>query len=477
MKKIIIFLILAVQLFSDILISDLNKDNNILSKSLYYVDVTSNQTIISVKQDDKLFIKYDGTHINRGFTNSVYWFKFSIKNDYNYQLQRTLNITNSAINTVELYYDKNIQKKGIQKKLGNIVSPYYDFIFDGNETKNIYLKISSVTTPINTNIIFDKKDNIYKKEMMHQIVLVIFFSSILTFILYNLAIYIFSKDKAYIFYILYFLLLLIYYMYYTNMSRYFIDFDVNFIGVYLLSAMIISLIFFTRIFLNTKVFKKIEYVFNFIIVLLLGLCVVSSKDFYPIDIFIGIFLLSLLFILFVAYYCLFKKVKQAKYFVVGWSIAVVGYIYFAFMNYGIISEKFIIPYFYETTIFLEALIFSTALVNKLNTTKMLEKQISKNEILIKEIHHRVKNNMQFIISLYRLKLNQNMDDKLSENLNSIENIIQGMGKTHELLYQNTNLEFINANEYFMLLISELKRSYNLDDIVITLDTDVSLEME
>ena len=85
--------------------------------------------------------------------------------------------------------------------------------------------------------------------------------------------------------------------------------------------------------------------------------------------------------------------------------------------------------------------------------------------------------MQFIILMYRLKLsalsNQQIDDKLKE----VEGSIQAISQTHEILYNQENLDSINTSVYFQTLINELKKGFKTKDINILLNISTSLDVE
>ena len=115
--------------------------------------------------------------------------------------------------------------------------------------------------------------------------------------------------------------------------------------------------------------------------------------------------------------------------------------------------------------------------------KRMEEQIKaslrEKEMLLREIHHRVKNNMQLISSLLRLQSGYIKDKKYIEMLKESQNRIRSMAFIHEKLYQSKDLANIDFNGYIKNLADDLFRSYGAS-ISIALKTDiegVSLEID
>jgi two-component sensor histidine kinase len=79
------------------------------------------------------------------------------------------------------------------------------------------------------------------------------------------------------------------------------------------------------------------------------------------------------------------------------------------------------------------------------------------EILLREIHHRVKNNMQILTSLLRLQTRQADSQELREVLQESEARIRSMGLLHEKLYQSESVSVINMHGYLRTLTGELMR--------------------
>jgi len=109
----------------------------------------------------------------------------------------------------------------------------------------------------------------------------------------------------------------------------------------------------------------------------------------------------------------------------------------------------------------------------------LKKALSEKEVLIREIHHRVKNNMQAINSIINLSTEKFRHVVPAEVFRDVENRISSMSLIHELLYQKTNLAKIDLNDYILRLSNGLSNSYGLEQNV-TFEikvTDVFLSIE
>ncbi len=99
------------------------------------------------------------------------------------------------------------------------------------------------------------------------------------------------------------------------------------------------------------------------------------------------------------------------------------------------------------------------IIRRKNVESEIESSLKEKETLLKEIHHRVKNNMQVIISLMNLQSRYLDDDTAKEVLKESQNRVKSMANVHERLYQSTNLSSINFGEYIQSLASDLFRSY------------------
>ena len=82
------------------------------------------------------------------------------------------------------------------------------------------------------------------------------------------------------------------------------------------------------------------------------------------------------------------------------------------------------------------------------------------EVLMQEVHHRVKNNLQVITSLLALQSERVQDEETSALFQECRNRIKSMAMIHEQLYQSDDLEQIDISGYLTSISHELARSYN-----------------
>ena len=102
----------------------------------------------------------------------------------------------------------------------------------------------------------------------------------------------------------------------------------------------------------------------------------------------------------------------------------------------------------------------------------IKRSLRDKEMLLREIHHRVKNNMQVISSILFLQAKKSKDPALIEGLIESQNRVKSMVMIHEKLYKSEDLATFNYGEYIKDLTSFLFRSYSLDSSRIRLDLDV-----
>src|SRR5207248_7136375 len=105
--------------------------------------------------------------------------------------------------------------------------------------------------------------------------------------------------------------------------------------------------------------------------------------------------------------------------------------------------------------------------------ELIQASLHEKEALLKEIHHRVKNNLQVTSSLLRLQAAAIDDGRSREMFEETESRIRSMALVHEKLYQATNLSRIDFADYIRTLGDLLFRSSAINPDNVTLDVSGS----
>jgi PAS domain S-box-containing protein len=103
----------------------------------------------------------------------------------------------------------------------------------------------------------------------------------------------------------------------------------------------------------------------------------------------------------------------------------------------------------------------------------MESSLMEKQVLIDEIHHRVKNNLAIISSLLHLQSSQIEDKKLLEIFDESRRRIHSMALIHEKLYHNESLEKIDFAEYVKALVDSIKASYNASAVLVSVKTSIT----
>ena len=101
----------------------------------------------------------------------------------------------------------------------------------------------------------------------------------------------------------------------------------------------------------------------------------------------------------------------------------------------------------------------------------LHATLDEREVLLKEVHHRVKNNLEVIASLARLQSRQVSDPRALQNLRDLQERIYTIALVHEKLYHSENFSEIRASTFLPDLLDNLRQSIGLPGVQVQTDID------
>lgn len=105
--------------------------------------------------------------------------------------------------------------------------------------------------------------------------------------------------------------------------------------------------------------------------------------------------------------------------------------------------------------------------------EQIEKSLEEKETLLKEIHHRVKNNLQIISSLLNMQKQGIEDEKVLATIREGQSRVQAMSLIHQSLYQSENINSVNVESYLKDLINYLASVYSTNDKIINVHLETT----
>jgi hypothetical protein len=317
---------------------------------------------------------------NLGVSNSVFWVKFVIKNDSrNDRLLLELDqptIDEAVLYAIEADGRITIQSEGEFKKYTerryNNQNHIFDLHIEQGETHTYYLKVRSAEQMVLPMFIGDAKP-VMESLMNKDVIFGIFFGIMLVMLLYNLFIYITTKDKGYLYYVLYIFLLS---LSQASLSGYAFRFlwpaspwmATN--SIYLFPAIAgLAAMVFVKEFLQTKtVAPKLTKVLN----VLIGIFIIAI-----LCTFFGMKLLSFnlmqlntavgsLFVLYLSAVVLRRGNKSALFFLIAWSILLIGATVFVLKDFGVFPYNNFTSSILAIGSAFEVVLLSFALANKIS---------------------------------------------------------------------------------------------------------------
>ncbi|OYT10659.1 MAG: hypothetical protein B6I18_07935 [Bacteroidetes bacterium 4572_112] len=103
---------------------------------------------------------------------------------------------------------------------------------------------------------------------------------------------------------------------------------------------------------------------------------------------------------------------------------------------------------------------------------LIERTLGEKDVLLREIHHRVKNNLQIITSLLNMQSKYLEDNKSKAIMEESKDRIKSMSLIHQKLYQEENITGIESRAYFQDLINSLCQSYGIDESEVELNISI-----
>ena len=346
----------------------------ILPKSQIFIDKSGKLSKDEVQKRE--FQPVNREIISLGFMpNSALWIKFKLKNISTQKIVKILEYANPLTEKITLF-DGNIS---IQEGTWQIpesresINPTFEITLMPNEQRVFLIRASSEISTIIAQLILWDKESFKRKDTLQKILIVVFFTIITTLLIYNLFIYLFIKERAYLYYILYLVAMLINESTYSGVAQLYLlsQSETIFVTKYimiLVAFLIVTIIQFTREFLNTAEFERLDRALKWSIYFVVILSLLSCDNFLFNSNIIVLFLPIGGLIIFAGFYTLSQGVKEAKFYVIGWSIVLIALIATNLQTLGFLPINENIKYLNDFAFSAEAFLFSIALAYRIKVT-------------------------------------------------------------------------------------------------------------
>lgn len=316
---------------------------------------------------------------NFDITGATIWIKFTIKNITDQRL--LLQVENALIDTCKLFAVNGgqatlLQSFGAAHQFEQRKYKYPDFLFDintpGNATQTFLLKINS-SEQLLLPLIIGNQQSLSESQNTKDIIFGLLAGILLVMLFYNLFIYFSTKDISYLYYVLYILFIGLTQTTITGYSYKYIfsgsPYLFNLALVLCASLAGITAILFIKTFLNTA--KQTPVLDKFLTAGLIlyaagGILRIAGNDSISSRIIDVSALYGTLLTYIVALKLFFKNYRPARFFVIAWTVFIVGLILFVLRNLGVLPYSNFTNYTMQVGVAVEVTLLSLALADKIN---------------------------------------------------------------------------------------------------------------
>jgi len=461
----------------------------------YFEDVNSSHSLESVKHEK--FVNATEKIVNLGITKSTLWVKIKL-NTQLLKPKAILQISSPFKDSVSLSYTLK-SGKNITETLG-IMYPYsknklehylpaFEIPTSDLASPIMYLKVKSRWSMV-VSVSVKTKEEFHKKRTKEYLIAGLLIGGLLLMACYNLFLYFSTRDFSYVLYVSALLGAILSQGYIFGILIPYIspespEFSFRF-PIYIMAFTGLFSAWFPLHFLEIKKRDGIIY-YALIFAILFALSSMFLEflhlDYLSRKVNLILVITNSLIIFSSAVYSLVRGNKIAIYFTIAWTFYLMGMITFSLKILGIVPHNDFTKHFMHVGTFMEVMLLSFALGHKYylvrvekdklerqtreelekmvkQQTKELEVSLEEKEVLLKEVHHRVKNNLQIVISLLDLQVASIKNAQNREILAQSKSRVYSMSLIHQKLYQSDNFARVNMKSYLEELFVYVQSSYH-----------------
>lgn len=457
------------------------------------------QSTERLKNIDKRLKPYNQATINTGMCAKEIWIEIPYSAIKSYKPGTLLYLSSPLLERVTLYKSDGAQSYSLLKKYDYFKrdhnSPFVHFSIEKESTKvNYLLHIEPLFMPVDFSIKASSKEEFSALSLHYIVENIALLDFILALALYSFFIFFFTGEKSYIYYSFYLFFLIWHQVTYVGITALFLPYSFVLFDSHVtnlkIGLTILASILYAIHFLKIEKGSLAYRVYFLYFVLVITTVTVAATIGLSADLIVVIAMLYVLFNFSAGLLSYRRGVKEARLFVAGFGIVALCYIAAILDALGYVSVIEIKPNIVLYATALEALILSIAFADRYmilqkekraltalrlqetanraaiieqnveEKTQKLDAALKAKEMLIKEVHHRVKNNLQIILSMLRMQSFKSDNSEVKKKLQDLEHRINAIAKSYEMLLITENIEKIDMKSYIKALVDDIAQAYN-----------------
>lgn len=452
--------------------------NELLSKSEIYIDNNKSETIKTIQK--KKFIKTNKVLLGCGYSPKyAVWIRFTLTNRTNHTIEKIIEYDNPLTSYVEFFEDGVLKKEDGLLNLSKhryYLNPTLKVTLKPYQSKTFYIRAYSKITTLIVKLNLWSPNEFIAKDMSSKVMLALFFGAVFIVILYNLFIFILTKELNYLLFSLFFLSVSFHHFMYKGLAKLYFSTQIIEALISYSSCIVALPIFFLALFtqrlLNLKNYPKLNKLLIYIGLLYVSnIVIIWYTELYS---YRSVFMVITLFYLFlVTTYLFFKKNKKAPLLFFSWLVVISSAIFMYLSSLGVYDIFTHYPYYTEAVLGVGIVAFSfKAITAKLKAMEQERKSAKKSELMLKEYKHRVANQNQNILNFLSIHQHYLQDRELQEFFKSLEHRVMVTIEVFSQLENTTTNKIVNTYNYFSLITEKLKESFDANHVTISIESDV-----
>ncbi len=437
-----------------------NDQTRYMDFTLSYFEDTSTKALTFSEVTQETF-KETNNAFSFGYNKNNFWFHIEVLNDSQKPKKIFLELTEIIHKNVDLYivsdYDDDLVEQNglaipVKERTVKVSNPSFSLEFAANEKKDIYVKLSSLYGVFGS-LVLKTPQAFYSDNQFKDNLYMFYFGAILMIALYNLFIFLYLREKVYLYYVSYVFIFALWIanykgvlLPYTSMAIY----DIFQIAIPMFFTM---LALFSQSVLETKkYFPSFHKILNLFMVILIisvvWMLVDMHTGFYGMNVVVAPFLP---FLLFVAAWALYKKHKIARIYLLALSVYLVSMILLSQLYLGVVSYSIFTSSAPIIGSFFEIVLFSLLLAYRISKLRK-EKDRSQEKLLAQKASESIR--LAQMVENKTIELVK-LNDKLSIELEEKEKLQQTLmteARTDDLTGT------LNRRAFFDTCMKELETS-------------------